>query len=199
MHAAVIHFHTLEVYARSIYSCGMEPEVAKYHFGALALAVADRIASVSASFSPSGPATAVMVFLSLEPGLPISVLASRIRLSHAGTVRLIDRLEHEQLVERRRHIADRRARFIHLTNSGKKITGALLEAREQVISECASPLSPNDLDILGVLSERLLVANGFDKDGSISLCHLCSYSRIAPSRTKAKPGRSRRRNVAPNG
>ena len=55
MHAAVIDFHTLEVYARSIYSCGMEPEVAKYHLGALALAVADSIASVSASFSPSGP------------------------------------------------------------------------------------------------------------------------------------------------
>ena len=188
MHAAVIHFRTLDVYARCIYYCGMEPEVAKYHFGALALAVADSIASVSASFSPSGPATAVMVFLSMEPGLPISVLASRIRLSHAGTVRLIDRLEHEQLVERRRHIADRRARFIHLTNSGKKITEALLKAREQVISECVSPLSPNDLDILGVLSERLLVANGFDKDGSISLCHLCGYSRIAPSRSKAKPG-----------
>ncbi|MDT3378160.1 MarR family transcriptional regulator [Labrys neptuniae] len=188
MHAAVIHFRTLDVYARCIYYCGMEPEVAKYHFGALALAVADSIASVSASFSPSGPATAVMVFLSMEPGLPISVLASRIRLSHAGTVRLIDRLEHEQLVERRRHIADRRARFIHLTNSGKKITEALLKAREQVISECVSPLSPNDLDILGVLSERLFVANGFDKDGSISLCHLCGYSRIAPSRSKAKPG-----------
>jgi len=188
MHAAVIHFRTLDVYARCIYYCGMEPEVAKYHFGALALAVADSIASVSASFSPSGPATAVMVFLSMEPGLPISVLASRIRLSHAGTVRLIDRLEREQLVERRRHIADRRARFIHLTNSGKKITEALLKAREQVISECVSPLSPNDLDILGVLSERLFVANGFDKDGSISLCHLCGYSRIAPSRSKAKPG-----------
>ena len=199
MHAAVIHFRTLDVYARCIYYCGMEPEVAKYHFGALALAVADSIASVSASFSPSGPATAVMVFLSMEPGLPISVLASRIRLSHAGTVRLIDRLEHEQLVERRRHIADRRARFIHLTNSGKKITEALLKAREQVISECVSPLSPNDLDILGVLSERLFVANGFDKDGSISLCHLCGYSRIAPSRGKAKPGRSPRWNVASEG
>ena len=109
MHAAVIH--TLEVYARSIYSCGMEPEVAKYHLGAL----------------------------------------------------------------------------------------ALLKAREQVISECISPLSPNDLDILGMLSERLLVANGFDKDGSVSLCHLCGYSRIAPSRGKAKPGRSPRWNVASEG
>lgn len=116
----------------------MEPEVAKYHLGALALAVADSIASVSASFSPSGPGTAVMVLLSMEPGLPISVLATSIGLSHAGTVRLIDRLEREQLVERRRQITDRRARFIHLTNSGKKITDALLKAREQVISECIS-------------------------------------------------------------
>ena len=143
--------------------------------------------------------TTVMVLLNMEPGLAISVLASRIRLSHAGTVRLIDRLEHEQLVERPRHITDSRARFIHLTNLGKKITGVLLKAREQVISECVSPLSPNDLDIPGVLSERLLVAKGFDKDGSISLCHLCGYSRIAPSRSKAKPGRSRRRNVASKG
>ncbi|EIT7654992.1 MarR family transcriptional regulator [Escherichia coli] len=177
----------------------MEPEVAKYHLGALALAVADSIASVSASFSPSGPGTAVMVLLSMEPGLPISVLATSIGLSHAGTVRLIDRLEREQLVERRRQITDRRARFIHLTNSGKNITDALLKAREQVISECISPLSPNDLDILGMLSERLLVANGFDKDGSVSLCHLCGYSRIAPSRGKAKPGRSPRWNVASEG
>ncbi|MDF7535166.1 MarR family transcriptional regulator, partial [Escherichia coli] len=128
-----------------------------------------------------------------------AVLATSIGLSHAGTVRLIDRLEREQLVERRRQITDRRARFIHLTNSGKKITDALLKAREQVISECISPLSPNDLDILGMLSERLLVANGFDKDGSVSLCHLCGYSRIAPSRGKAKPGRSPRWNVASEG
>ena len=76
---------------------------------------------------------------------------------------------------------------------------AALVAREQVISECISPLSPNDLDILGMLSERLLVANGFDKDGSVSLCHLCGYSRIAPSRGEAKPGRSPRWNVASEG
>lgn len=57
-----------------------------------------------------------------------------------------------------------------------------------MISECISPLSPNDLDILGMLSERLLVANGFDKDGSVSLCHLCGYSRIAPSVVKLSRG-----------
>jgi hypothetical protein len=80
MHAAVIHFHTLEVYARSIYSCGMEPEVAKYHLGALALAVADSIASVSASFSPSGPGTAVMV-LAAEPRCRSRLLVPAIAIS----------------------------------------------------------------------------------------------------------------------
>ena len=37
MYASVIHFSHLDVYARRIYYFGMEPEVAKYHFGALAL------------------------------------------------------------------------------------------------------------------------------------------------------------------
>lgn len=165
MYASVIHFSHLDVYARRIYYFGMEPEVAKYHFGALALAVAESIASVSASLSPSGSATAMMIFLSLEPGLPISVLATRIRLSHAGTVRLIDRLVQDDLVERRRNNADQRARLIHLTGSGERLTGALLKARERVIDECVSALSRGDLDILGTLSERLLSANGFDKSG----------------------------------
>ena len=111
-----------EAYILAVWS----PEVAKYHLGALALAVADSIASVSAS-PPSGPGTAVMVLLSMEPRLPISVLATSIGLSHAGTVRLIDRLEREQLVERRRQITDRRARFIHPHQFGEEDNGRLAQ------------------------------------------------------------------------
>lgn len=196
MYASVIHFSHLDVYARRIYYFGMEPEVAKYHFGALALAVAESIASVSASLSPSGSATAMMIFLSMEPGLPISVLATRIRLSHAGTVRLIDRLVQDDLVERRRNNADQRARLIHLTGSGERLTGALLKARERVIDECVSALSRGDLDILGTLSERLLSANGFDKSGSSSLCQLLGYGKQVHSGPVGQTGRSRRRNVA---
>ena len=197
MHAAVIHFHTLEVYARSIYSCGMEPEVAKYHLGALALAVADSIASVSASFSPSGPGTAVMVLLSMEPGLPISVLATSIGLSHAGTVRLIDRLETGHLVERRRHTVDKRARFIHLTNSGEQMTKALLRAHEQVIAAWVSPLSPRDLNDLGALSERLL-ENGLNKNELASLRHLGGYPRRRPTESATPPARSPPRRPSKN-
>ena len=132
----------------------------------------------------------------LVPGLPISVLATRIRLSHAGTVRLIDRLVQDDLVERRRNNADQRARLIHLTGSGERLTGALLKARERVIDECVSALSRGDLDILGTLSERLLSANGFDKSGSSSLCQLLGYGKQVHSGPVGQTGRSRRRNVA---
>lgn len=62
----------------------MMPELSDHHFGALPSAVANSIASVSASVSPRSPAI-VMLFFGMKPGLPISELASRIRLSHAGT------------------------------------------------------------------------------------------------------------------
>ena len=174
----------------------MEPAAAKYHFGALALAVADNIASASASLSPSGPAAALMIFLSVEPGVPISVLASRLRLSHAGTVRLIDRLETDHLVERRRHTVDRRARFIHLTNSGEEMTRALLRAREQVIAAWVSPLSPMDLNDLGALSERLL-ENGLNKNELASLRHLGGDPRRRPTES-ATPARSPPRRPSKN-
>ena len=175
----------------------MEPEAAKYHFGALALAVADSIASASASLSPSGPAAALMIFLSVEPGVPISVLASRLRLSHAGTVRLIDRLETGHLVERRRHTVDKRARFIHLTNSGEQMTKALLRAHEQVIAAWVSPLSPMDLNDLGALSERLL-ENGLNKNELASLRHLGGYPRPRPTESATPPARSPPRRPSKN-
>lgn len=198
MYASVIHILLLDVYARRIYSWAMEPETAKHHFGALALAVADSIASASASLSPSGSAAALMVLLSFEPGLPIRVLASRIQLSHAGTVRLIDRLETDHLVERRRHTTDKRARFIHLTSSGETMIGALLNARERVIAACVSPLSPTDLEDLGTISERLLLANGFDRSRFATLSHLGAPRTRRASESVTQPARTPRRRPSKN-
>jgi len=141
----------------------MEPATARSHFGALALAVADEIANASASYSPSGPTAAALVFICLDPGLSIGELAERIRLSHAGTVRLIDRLELERLVERRRNDSDRRARFIYLTTSGEELMAAIMTARDDAISAYLSVLSPDELSTLGALSEHLLQMKEFDR------------------------------------
>ena len=172
----------------------MEIEAAKSCFGALALAVASSIADASAAHSPNGPGAEAMLRLRYEPGLSIGDLASRIGRSHAGTVRLVDRLEKRHLVERRREKSDKRTRFIHLTDSGERAADALLEAREQLISECLAPLSPDDLIILGVLSERILRANGLDKARSVLLLAQLRQDRasaeqstVAALTTKASP------------
>jgi DNA-binding MarR family transcriptional regulator len=150
----------------------MNPAVARSHFGALALAVADEIANASATHSQSGPAAAATVFLFLDPGLSIGVLAERIKLSHAGTVRLIDRLELEGLVERRRNDSDRRARFIHLTASGEELMSAIMTARDDAISGYLSALSPDQLSTLGALSQHLLQMNDRDRHGAVGLASI---------------------------
>lgn len=107
-----------------------------------------------------------MVFLLLDPGLAIGELAERIRLSHAGTVRLIDRLELERLVERRRNDRDRRARLIYLTAAGEEMMSAVMTARDDAISGYLSALSPDELSTLGALSEHLLHVNEFDRSSA---------------------------------
>lgn len=147
----------------------MEIEAAKSCFGALALAVAGSFADASAAHSRNGPGTEAMLCLRYEPGLSIVDLASRIGRSHAGTVRLIDRLEKRALVERRREKSDKRTRLIHLTEPGEQWVDTLVKARERLISECLSPLSPDDLIVLGALSKRILRANGLDEARSALL------------------------------
>lgn len=136
------------------------------------MAVADEIANASATHSQSGPAAAATVFLFLDPGLSIGVLAERIKLSHAGTVRLIDRLELEGLVERRRNDSDRRARFIHLTASGEELMSAIMTARDDAISGYLSALSPDQLSTLGALSQHLLQMNDRDRHGAVGLASI---------------------------
>ena len=70
--------------------------------GAFALAISDDIVRASSSRAPeAGPAASALALLAHKPGLSIRMLAIRVGLSHAGTVRLVDRLVSEGLIERR--------------------------------------------------------------------------------------------------
>ena len=63
-------------------------------FGALALLLADEIVrSASAQAPEVGPASSALALLHHEPGLSIRKLAAGVALSHAGAVRLVDRLQ----------------------------------------------------------------------------------------------------------
>ena len=71
-------------------------------FRAFALMISDDIVRASSSRAPeAGPAASALALLAHKPGLSIRMLAIGVGLSHAGTVRLVDRLVSEGLIERR--------------------------------------------------------------------------------------------------
>jgi len=113
--------------------------------------------------------------LAHKPGLSIRVLAVGVGLSHAGTVRLVDRLAAEGLIERREHSTDGRTRSLYLTASGKVASDEVLASRDQVIAEGLSILSPDELKILCGIAERVLRDRLEDLEHSYRICRLCCY------------------------
>ena len=149
-------------------------------FGAFALMVGDNIVSAASSCAPeAGPAAAALALLDHEPGLSIRTLAAGVGLSHAGTVRLVDRLVSEGLVERRGHATDGRTRSLHLTGAGEKASAAVLNARDKVLARALATLSADELATLSSLSERVLRACLRDLEHAYHICRLCGYASCA--------------------
>lgn len=145
-------------------------------FGALALMVSDDIVRAASAFAPeAGPAAAALALLDHEPGLSIRTLAAGVGLSHAGTVRLVDRLVSDGLVERRGHATDGRTKALHLTATGEQASAALLAARDNALARGLAVLSPEELVTLSELSGRVLRASLRDAEHGYHICRLCSY------------------------
>jgi DNA-binding MarR family transcriptional regulator len=85
-------------------------------------------------------------------------------LSHAGTVRLVDRLATEGLIERRGHATDGRGRSLHLTAAGRRASTKVLNARDQIIAEVLSVLSNEELVNSASVAEGRLKFSGYDLD-----------------------------------
>src|SRR3546814_8242205 len=91
-------------------------------FGAFALMISDDIVRATSSRAPeAGPAASALALLAYEPGLSIRTLAIGVGLSHAGTVRLVDRLATEGLIERRGKAPDRAHRHFYLPAAAQPV------------------------------------------------------------------------------
>ncbi|WP_063786792.1 MarR family winged helix-turn-helix transcriptional regulator [Caballeronia cordobensis] len=142
--------------------------------GALALALSDSLHDGTQAQAPEpGPAAAAIALLGHEPGLAIEQLRRALRLSHPGTVRLVDRLTADGLVERRTSVADRRAVALHLTRDGKVSFAAILTARRTSIADKLKLLSRSERETLGRLAEKVLSGLIHDTDGAYQVCRLC--------------------------
>lgn len=146
-------------------------------FGAFALLISDDIVRASSSRAPeAGPAASALALLAHKPGLSIGMLAVGVGLSHAGTVRLVDRLSAEGLIERREHQTDGRARSLYLTGTGEVASREILASRDLVIAEGLSILNPDELRILSDIAERVLRDRLENLEHSYRICRLCCYA-----------------------
>ena len=145
-------------------------------FGAFALMIGDDIVRATSSRAPeAGPAASALALLAHKPGLSIRMLAVGVGLSHPGTVRLVDRLASEGLIERREHSNDGRTRALYLTAAGETASSDVLAARDQVIAEGLSVLDPAEMKVLCDIAERVLRARLENLEQSYRMCRLCCY------------------------
>jgi MarR family transcriptional repressor of emrRAB len=152
-------------------------------FGALSLAVADRMQDAMASVAghgASGPA-ALVALDGVAGGGSIDALRRLLGITHSGTVRLVDRLAAAQLVERRVG-ADARSVAIHLTPQGRRTARRVLAAREAALEQVLSALSPAQREQLGSLLSAMLQGFEATPETARRICRLCDGERCGHTR-----------------
>ncbi|MCC5601212.1 MarR family winged helix-turn-helix transcriptional regulator [Nostoc favosum] len=148
--------------------------------GALALSVVDGLnAVVEASVGHGGETPAALVTLGAEPGLSINTLRQVLNLSHPGTVRLIDRLETQGLVERRAG-SDGRTLALFLTDAGHERRQTILTERRQQLQFAVTSLTPDEYEQLTQLLEKMLTAMTTNELRAFAICRLCE-EEVCPS------------------
>lgn len=142
--------------------------------GALAVALTDGIyADAEVQVAVGGQAPAALVSIGHSPGCSIDFLSKALKLSHPGTVRMVNSLEAEGLIERRAAV-DGRAVALHLTEAGSRRRRKLLAGRHALLDEAISSLKPQQQEQLSTIVEQLLkVVRGPDLMQGFVICRLC--------------------------
>jgi MarR family transcriptional repressor of emrRAB len=141
--------------------------------GALAGEVVDRMERrMKRHPNQTDSAAAALNFLGVWSGCSNAQLARTLGLSHPATVRLVDKLEAEGLVESRPG-DDRRAVSLSLTEAGRERARGLLVERCAALTEVTEALTPAEQDQLASLLEKLLRAVTTGVDEANHICRLC--------------------------
>ncbi|MEM9840203.1 MAG: MarR family transcriptional regulator [Pseudomonadota bacterium] len=141
--------------------------------GAVGLAVADRIEEVALEvLNRAGETPAALVVIGYDWGPSNEQLRRVLRLSHPGSVRLVDRLVSDGLVERRK-ASDRRAVALYLTSQGKARREALLTGRLAAMRSLIEPLTNDETEVFASLLHKVLSSLEPTQAERRTLCRLC--------------------------
>ena len=141
--------------------------------GALSLAVIDRIEQGAREVIDRGGETpAALVVIGYGQGMTNDKLRRILGLSHSGTVRLVDRLVSDQLVERRPG-NDGREVALYLTATGATTRNELMVSRISAVASLLDVLSPTETKRLGALIRQLLVRQDTSELDRFTICRMC--------------------------
>jgi MarR family transcriptional regulator, negative regulator of the multidrug operon emrRAB len=141
--------------------------------GVIGLAVADRIEATARDIlNHAGETPAALVVIGYGLGPSNDQLRRILGLSHPGSVRLVDRLVADNLVERRDG-RDRRAIALHLTERGAALRETLLTGRLAVIKPLLSSLTDTEQEVLASLLHKMLSSMETTDLERCTLCRLC--------------------------
>jgi len=147
--------------------------------GAVALAISDRLnATMRNQSKRSGESAAAIIFLGYIPGLSVEVLRQVLHLSHAGTVRLIDRLQQDEIIVRRKG-EDARSVSLYLTRKGKNLRDRLMDSRSVVLEDSLKGLSKVERSTLGELLSKVLANLPESEMDKHNICRLCSVKHCS--------------------
>jgi DNA-binding MarR family transcriptional regulator len=146
--------------------------------GALGSAVGDRVqaAVTHAAGGAVNDATALSALLHFLDDPRIDQLAHVLGLTSSGTVRLVDRLQSEGLVERSAG-SDARATTVALTAAGRGRAGEISRARTAVVERALAALSPAERDQFGALAGKILAGIILPPGAYGWMCRLCDTGR----------------------
>ncbi|MGI8441063.1 MAG: MarR family winged helix-turn-helix transcriptional regulator [Thermoleophilaceae bacterium] len=151
---------------------GVEDRLANL-LGVTALAATDRLrTAVEGELSHGGSSPAVLVHLQAYPGESVEAVRRVLGISQPATVRVVDRLAAEGLVERRPG-PDRRSLALHLTAVGERAASAALGRRTRSLRALLDALAPAEQAALVPLLERLVASLADDRPQALRVCRLC--------------------------
>jgi DNA-binding MarR family transcriptional regulator len=141
--------------------------------GVVGLLIADRIEEMArAILNHAGETPAAVIVIGYGLGPSNDELRRILGLSHPGSVRLIDRLVADGLVERRKG-RDKRAIALYLTRRGRVLREDLLKGRLAAIRQILSPLTDAEQEDLATLLHKLLSSMETTDLERCNLCRLC--------------------------
>ncbi len=96
-----------------------------------------------------------LAVIAANPGVSQGTLAREVGLDKSAAVAVIDDLERLRLAERRRLTADRRRHALYVTGDGEAALDRLFAKLETVERDVLNALSPDDLQVLSSLLDRI--------------------------------------------